>query len=323
MSNRNRTSPDNNLIELTRTASAALVVAVMALLVACNGAGAAATPDAAARNHTEPPPSIATAIAQAESAVSDALSDAGSAYKPCGRMCTESFWLTATPADVQAELDRGAAADAISDFVGIGGIEIAPLHYAAAFGKWPAVEVLLDAGAEINAVAGIDPVNYIVEDSTPLASAILTSNLDAIALLLERGADPNAQSGHRKGTPLHMTADPVIAALLIANGADVNAQNERGETPLDTAYGVQIFTLLLASGADTTHSSWVWPPLHRAVSEFQDAGLVKMLLERGAYVNATTADGETACDRVKAAIRDRQPSDSPSDLDEIRGLVCP
>ena len=301
---------------------AALAVVAMALLVACNGAGDAATPDAAARNHTEPPPSIATAIAQAEATVSDALSDAESTYKPCGRLCTENFWRTATPADVQAELDRGASADSKSEFVGLGGIEITPLHYAAAFGKWPAVAVLLDAGADINAVAGIDPVNYILEDSTPLASAILTSNLDAIALLLERGADPNSQSGHRKGTPLHMTADPVIAALLIANGADVNAQNERGQRPLDTAYGVEVFTLLLASGADTGHSSWGWPPLHRAVSEFQNAGLVKLLLERGAYVNATTADGETACDRVQAAIQNRQPSDSPSDLDEIRDLVC-
>ena len=280
---------------------AGITVVAMALLVAC-GADAA-TPPAGARNHTEPPPSIATAIAQAESAVADTLSEAGVEYNLCGRMCNENFWRTATPADVQAELDKGASVDAtIWDGVG-------PLFFAAAYGKWPAVAALLDAGAEIDAVAW----EY----------AIILSNLDTVALLLERGADPNLLN-ESWGAPLHITEDPVIAALLIAHGADVNAQDRDGATPLITAGSVEVFTLLVANGADVNASdSSGGTPLHRAAYEFQNAGLVKLLIESGADVNARTEYGKSACDLVKENMRDRQPSDLPSDIDEIRDLVCP
>jgi len=36
-------------------------------------------------------------------------------------------------------------------------------------------------------------------------------------------------------TPLHWTETEEIAELLIAAGADVNAKDNRGDTPLDTA----------------------------------------------------------------------------------------
>ncbi len=276
-----------------------ITVVVMALLVAC-GADAA-TPRAGARSHTEPPPSIATAIAEAESAVADALSEAGVEYNPCGRMCNENFWRTATPADVQAELDKGASVDS--------GSRGGPLDPAAAYGKWPAVAALLDAGAEIDAYAWV--------------FAIQSSNLDTIALFLERGADPNIQN-EGWGAPLHRTTDPVIAALLIAHGADVNAQDSSGATPLTTVDNAAVFTLLLTNGADVAVSdSSGGTPLHRAAYEFQDAGLVNLLIESGADVNARTEYGKSTCDLVKANIRDRKPSDLPSDIDEIRDLVCP
>ena len=281
---------------------AVISVVVIALLVAC-GADAA-TPSDGARSHTEPPPSIATAIAEAEAAVADALSEAGVEYNPCGRMCTENFWRTATPADVQAELDKGASVDATI----WGGVR--PLYFATAYGKWPAVAALLDAGAEI--------------DAEVLVYAIQLSNLDTVALLLERGADPNAHSEFSGGTPLPTTDDPVIAALLIAHGADVNAQNRDGATPLINTYIVEVFTLLLANSADVAVSaSNGWTPLHHAVYSFQDAGLAKLLLERGADVNARTEGGESVCDLVKANMGYEQPSDLPPDIDEICDLVCP
>ena len=43
---------------------------------------------------------------------------------------------------------------------------------------------------------------------------------------------------HHQSTPLHMAAwrdRPEIAALLLANGADPNAKNTKGATPLDVA----------------------------------------------------------------------------------------
>lgn len=329
---------------------AALAVMVMVLLIACNGAGDAATPDAGARGHAEPPPSIATTIAQAETAVSDALSDAGIAYSPCGRMCSENFWRTATPADVQVELDRGAAVDA-RDWLGL-----TPLHLAVRYGKWSAVAALLDGGADVdvaNEYNGVTPLVYALSETGRFTAL----TLDTIALLLERGADPNALNKGWGGTPLHITADPVVAALLIAHGADVNARNRDGETPLHSTYSFEIAALLLSSGADvnaqnadgetpllatarsefatlfldngadvTINSTSGWTPLHQAAYSIRDAEVVKELLELGVAVNAQNKRGESACDWVKVAIQDRDPSDSASDIaeiDEIRDLVCP
>ena len=189
-------------------------------------------PPAGARSHTEPPPSIATAIAEAEATFADTLSEAGIEYPRCGRIFNENSWRTATPADVEADLDKGASVDA--KIYGVG-----PLYFAAAYGKWPAVAALLDAGAEIDAAAW--------------ESAIPSSNLDTIALFLERGADPNLLD-EGWGVSLHITTYPVIAALLIAHGADVNAQNRDGATPLINTYIVEVFTLLLANGADVAVS---------------------------------------------------------------------
>ena len=51
---------------------------------------------------------------------------------------------------------------------------------------------------------------------------------------LDAGADVNAQDWMGL-TPLHNAASKEIAELLIANGADMNAMNDEGETPLDWA----------------------------------------------------------------------------------------
>ena len=206
-------------------------------------------------------------------------------------------------------------------------------------------------GADIDATDesdGITPLDF------ALSRVVFQPNLDTIALLLERGADPNAAREYSQDTPLHTTADPVVAALLIAHGADVNAQDRDGATPLHSTYNFEITALLLSSGADvnaqnadgetpllttdrgefatlfldngadvTISSTSGWTPLHKAAYEIRDAELVKLLLERGAAVNAQNERGESACDWVKVAIQDRQPADPPSDLDEIRDLVCP
>ena len=75
------------------------------------------------------------------------------------------------------------------------------------------------------------------DGSTPLHCAVWKGHQAAVELLLERGADVNAQNqnDHWGTTPLHAAAhanQAAIAGMLIERGADVNARDLAGKTPL-------------------------------------------------------------------------------------------
>jgi uncharacterized protein len=103
------------------------------------------------------------------------------------------------------------------------------LHLAAFFGHAEAVRLLLDHGADPNAVATsaqIGPVQ-------PLHSAAATGRLECARLLLARGADVNARQGGGL-TALHAAAassDTELARLLLAAGADATARADDGREP--------------------------------------------------------------------------------------------
>jgi ankyrin repeat protein len=110
-----------------------------------------------------------------------------------------------------------------------------PLGLAAYFGHQPTVEVLLAHGAD-PAVAARNPTRV-----QPLHSAVANRDADAgralAALLLSHGADVNAQQegGY---TPLHEAAfhgDLALAQLLLAHGADPSLTTTEGQTPADLA----------------------------------------------------------------------------------------
>ena len=101
-------------------------------------------------------------------------------------------------------------------------------------------------------------------------------------------------------TPLHDAAsDRNLDEVnrLIATGANVNAQNDGGQTPLHVAcyrgFSPSIVEALLVAGADANaKSNTGWTPLHLA-SNISDEFTVQVLLDAGADVNALNNNGQT------------------------------
>src|SRR5262245_43940167 len=95
---------------------------------------------------------------------------------------------------------------------------------------------------------------------TPLHCAAYQKQYTVVQLLVEAGADIEAQGDHER-TPLHSAAvagDVKSARLLIQRGANLEAIDDRGQTPLLTAAHhvevgrpetQQMVTLLIMSGA--------------------------------------------------------------------------
>ena len=120
------------------------------------------------------------------------------------------------------------------------------LHLAAFFGSEAAAALLLERGADANAVARNSELQV-----APLHSAAAGGHPKLVALLLEHGADPNARQGGGF-TPLHAAAqngDRESTEALLERGADPNAQTDEGQTPaeLAAAAGHEEIQRLLAS----------------------------------------------------------------------------
>ncbi|MWV42023.1 ankyrin repeat domain-containing protein [Paenibacillus sp. HJL G12] len=108
------------------------------------------------------------------------------------------------------------------------------LGYAAHYGQPEAVKVLLDTGADVNAVSH-SRVSYIPSNTALHAAIAGERELSAIRLLLAHGAGTSIMdsNGH---TCLHTAAyhdDNVeLIRLLLEHGAVVNAQTGDGDTAL-------------------------------------------------------------------------------------------
>lgn len=134
--------------------------------------------------------------------------------------------------------------------------------------------------------------------ATPLHYAAIYGSVEALQFLLEKGADPNAanQSG---ATPLILAAwNFERARLLVERGAVVNAATNRGITPLLVAAAasgnVNTVRYLLDKGADLrAHNADGEDALTRAAFS-GDVETLKLLLDRGADPKRADAFGYTA-----------------------------
>lgn len=149
-------------------------------------------------------------------------------------------------------LAAGAKVDALNDY------GVMPLYLAATNGSVAVVERLLKAGAPANAA--------LPTGETVLMAAARTGRPAVIAALLARGADPNGRQASKGQTALMWAAAEGhldAARLLIDKGADVSALAGSGFTPLMFA------------------------------AREPSLDLVRLLVERGADVNASSGDGST------------------------------
>ena len=96
-----------------------------------------------------------------------------------------------------------------------------------------------------------------------------------------------------------------IVQYLIDQGADVNAKDDTGNTPLHRAAANgnnEAVKFLVSRGADVNaKSSNSGTPLHLAALLNSDVETVKFLVSMGADVNAAYADGTTPFDAAREA----------------------
>ena len=134
-----------------------------------------------------------------------------------------------------------------------------------------------------------------------LFEAIEARNIEAVKKHLAAGADVNAKDDSGL-TPLHYAEGKEIAEILITEGADVNAGGQM--TPLHYAASVgnkEIAELLIDNGADVNAQSFVgMTPLREAANQGHDS-IVELLVAKGADVNLKDSDGRTPLDNTLKA----------------------
>ena len=155
-----------------------------------------------------------------------------------------------------------------------------PLHYAVWYENKDMVKILVDHGAKFD-----------VEDAdgwTAFRYAASQGNRDIVDLFVAKGADVSG---------FHMAACAGKLARvkeLVEQGADINAQDKLGWTPLYCAASLgrtEVAAFLIAKGADVrTAATDSGTALHQA-AQAGDLALVELMLSKGADVKAKTKRG--------------------------------
>ena len=162
-----------------------------------------------------------------------------------------------------------------------------PLYLAAMLGNGvPNMRLLFTSGADPNLASA--------NGQTPLMMAASRGNVEGMRLLIERGAEVKAKDGAGETALMFASTSGYVDAvrLLIERGADVKVKSKRNETALGFAatQGAQASVeLLLAKGAEVNVRNFrgYSPLMFAASSDAMPAGIIKLLLDKGADTSFT------------------------------------
>ena len=200
--------------------------AVIVLLV---GAGA----DVSARNRSGYSPLHYAARDNSEPAVTAALVAAGAEVNARG--ASDEVWSDRESMAATTISRGGTPWGERVEFSDNAGIR-SPLHEAVMeHGDSAVVAALIESGADVNAKADLD--RMFEPAATPLYWAVSANPHPAVpGLLVQAGADVNARCGS-EWTPLHLAAlrNPILFPKLLELGADPEALDRYGKTPMDYA----------------------------------------------------------------------------------------
>lgn len=184
-----------------------------------------------------------------------------------------------------------------------------PMFCAAALSSWSAKAqdigdrfyeaIRGDNLAAVRALATPQAVNTADNHgTTPLMYAAAVGSSEAVKLLLDCGADPNARNAFGATALMWGAGDITKVRLLLAKGANVNARSNFDRTPLliaalhDNSHAIA--KLLIDKGADVTACDKSKFCVLEAAAQGNDNATIRMVLARGADPKAKDRTGTDA-----------------------------
>lgn len=211
-----------------------------------------------------------------------------------------------TPLDEAGQFKHPQIADSLRDKGGKHGFELS-LAGAITAGSQRWVKHHLSGGADINAR---------IDGQLPVCIAMGRGNWELFRYLLKKKPDVRKKQGPGD-TPLHVAvgsnADVSVLAALVRLGADVNAVNDYGETPLYVASGAEdedAVRFLIKGGADVKRGDPDSSTPVEAAIRMDNHELARLLIDSGATATIHQAAHCGHLDKAQQLLRENVDVDS-------------